>query len=130
MERLTNIKLADIHLIYGLEEGNVRPAKRLFCEMYLQRDEPNHRMFTNLHHNLGDYGSIPGNKHSEGEPRVTRSPNILLIFFRAYPTHCVPCMEQNVSDIVQYTILSDTVSVTHYSYYFVMIHIPVKCDAN
>ncbi|GFT52760.1 hypothetical protein TNCV_206021 [Trichonephila clavipes] len=30
-------------------------------------------MFTNLHHNLNEYGSLPGNRHSEDGPLVTRT---------------------------------------------------------
>ncbi|GFV56939.1 hypothetical protein TNCV_1869801 [Trichonephila clavipes] len=32
-------------------------------------------MFTNLHHNLCEYGSLRGNRHGEGGPRITRTPS-------------------------------------------------------
>ncbi|GFV86159.1 hypothetical protein TNCV_671561 [Trichonephila clavipes] len=38
MERFTNTELTDMHLIYGLVEGNARAAERLYCERYLKRD--------------------------------------------------------------------------------------------
>lgn len=74
-----------MHLMYGLAEGNARAAARLYRERYPQRDAPDRRMFSNLHHNLCEYGSLRGNRHSEGRPRVTRTPR----------------MEQNVLDTVR-----------------------------
>ncbi|GFV65478.1 hypothetical protein TNCV_1737151 [Trichonephila clavipes] len=44
MERFTNTKLADMQLIYGLAERNVRAAERLYRERYPQRDALVHRM--------------------------------------------------------------------------------------
>ncbi|GFW16092.1 isatin hydrolase [Trichonephila clavipes] len=57
--------LADMHLIYGLAEGNARTAERLYRKRYPQRDVPDHRMFANLHHKLCTYGSLRGNRHNE-----------------------------------------------------------------
>ncbi|GFU43037.1 hypothetical protein TNCV_3141581 [Trichonephila clavipes] len=52
MRHFTSTELADMYLIYGLSEGNARAAEKLYHEKYAQTDAPNHRMFTNLHHNL------------------------------------------------------------------------------
>ncbi|GFW81244.1 hypothetical protein TNCV_375921 [Trichonephila clavipes] len=48
MERFTNTELADMHLIFGLTEGNAREAERLYHKKYPQRDAPTRQMFTNL----------------------------------------------------------------------------------
>ncbi|GFV69634.1 hypothetical protein TNCV_4507491 [Trichonephila clavipes] len=45
------------------------------------RPSLSHQIFTNLHHNLYEYGSLRGDRHSEGGPPVTRTlsmePNVL-----------------------------------------------------
>ena len=76
MDIFTNSELADMYLMYVLAEGNARAAARLYREKYPQRDVPDHRMFSNLHHNLSEYGSLRSNRQSEGRPRVTRTPNM------------------------------------------------------
>ncbi|GFT26536.1 hypothetical protein TNCV_3603831 [Trichonephila clavipes] len=38
MDRFTDTELADMHVIYGLAEGNVRAAERLDHERYPQGD--------------------------------------------------------------------------------------------
>ena len=45
-------ELTDMHLIYGLAEGNARAVERLYRERYLQSDAPDNRIFTNLDYNL------------------------------------------------------------------------------
>ncbi|GFX15604.1 hypothetical protein TNCV_2130921 [Trichonephila clavipes] len=57
MERFTNTELVDMHLIYGLAEGNARATESLCHKRYPQRDAPDDWMFDNLHHNLFEYGS-------------------------------------------------------------------------
>ncbi|GFV56273.1 uncharacterized protein TNCV_106291 [Trichonephila clavipes] len=52
MTHCANTELADMHLIYGLAEGNARAA---------QREPSNHRMFANLHRHLYEYLSLRGN---------------------------------------------------------------------
>ncbi|GFU75878.1 BMP-binding endothelial regulator protein [Trichonephila clavipes] len=97
MEFFTNTELADMHLIFGLEEGHAQAAERLYREKYPLKDASEHRMLANLHHNLCVFESLRGSRHSEDGPRVTRTPNMVLGFpFVRYPTHFVPCMEQNV----------------------------------
>ncbi|GFU65204.1 hypothetical protein TNCV_2134091 [Trichonephila clavipes] len=44
MERFTNTKLEDMHMLYGLLEGNARAAERLYPEMYPQRYAQDHQM--------------------------------------------------------------------------------------
>ncbi|GFV18934.1 uncharacterized protein TNCV_4758191 [Trichonephila clavipes] len=67
MEHFTNIELADMHLIYGLEEGKIRSAEIFYRERYQQRDAPDCRMFGNLYHNLCKHRSLRGNRDNEGE---------------------------------------------------------------
>ena len=74
-----------MHLIYGLAEENAQVAKRLYRERYPQRNALDHWMFSNLHHNLCEYGSLRGNKYSEGGPRVNLTPR----------------MEENVLDTIR-----------------------------
>ncbi|GFX48591.1 DUF4817 domain-containing protein [Trichonephila clavipes] len=66
MEHFTNSELADMHPIFGLPEENARAAQRLYRKRYPQRNAPDHLMFVNLHHNLCEYGSLRGNRNSEG----------------------------------------------------------------
>ncbi|GFS62139.1 hypothetical protein TNCV_476881 [Trichonephila clavipes] len=80
IERFTNTKLADMHLIYGLAEGNAREAKRLYRERYPQRDTPDRRMFAILPHNLCEYGSLPSNRLSDGGSQIPTSHGVQLIF--------------------------------------------------
>ncbi|GFU04341.1 hypothetical protein TNCV_864381 [Trichonephila clavipes] len=72
-------------LIPGFEEGNALARERLHHEMYPQNYRPDHHIFTNFHHNFCEYGSLRGNRHSEGEPRVIQTSST----------------EQNVLDTVQ-----------------------------
>ncbi|GFV63180.1 hypothetical protein TNCV_1022371 [Trichonephila clavipes] len=65
MDRFTKFKLADMHLIYGLEEGNARAAERLYRERYPQREALERWMFTNSHRNLCEYGLLLVNRHRE-----------------------------------------------------------------
>ncbi|GFU59959.1 uncharacterized protein TNCV_667491 [Trichonephila clavipes] len=58
MESFINTEQADMHLIYGLTEGNAQVAERLYRERYPQADAPNRWMFINLPHNLCKYGSL------------------------------------------------------------------------
>ncbi|GFS64684.1 hypothetical protein TNCV_4684811 [Trichonephila clavipes] len=70
MEHFTNAELAEMRLIYGLAEENVRAAERLYCERYSERE---------THcgsHNLCEHGSLRGNRHSEGGTRVTRTSSM------------------------------------------------------
>ncbi|GFV47281.1 uncharacterized protein TNCV_4829371 [Trichonephila clavipes] len=76
----------DMHLIYGLTEGNAGSTEGIH-ERYSQTDASNCLIFANLYHNLCEYGSFRGNKHSEGGPR--------------YPTHFVSRVEQSVLDTVR-----------------------------
>ncbi|GFW65862.1 hypothetical protein TNCV_586881 [Trichonephila clavipes] len=75
MERSTNTELVDTHLICGLAEGKAREAERLYREKYPQRDALDQRVFTNLRHNLYEYGSLRSNRHSAGGPRVAQTPS-------------------------------------------------------
>ncbi|GFV59098.1 hypothetical protein TNCV_649871 [Trichonephila clavipes] len=101
MERFTNTELADIHLIYEFLKGNARSAERLYHEKYPLRDALDHLMFANLHRNLCEYGSLRGNRHSWGWPRISTDHGIRHISFYAWNEKCwipfegilVPCWE-------------------------------------
>ncbi|GFX82555.1 hypothetical protein TNCV_2167031 [Trichonephila clavipes] len=67
--------------IYGLTKENARAAQRLYRERYPQTNAPDQGMLSNLYHDLCEYGSLRGDRHSEVGSQVTRIPN----------------MEQNVS---------------------------------
>ncbi|GFV78035.1 hypothetical protein TNCV_1891 [Trichonephila clavipes] len=62
-------------------------------------------MFADLLLNLCEYVSLRGNGHSEGEARVTRTPNMVFGFLRTvsstfcsmHGTKCVPCVKQSNS---------------------------------
>ncbi|GFV65472.1 QLQ domain-containing protein [Trichonephila clavipes] len=56
-----------MHLIFGFVERNARETEKLYRERYPQIDALDHRMFTNLHHNLCEYGSL----------RAAHKPNII-----------------------------------------------------
>lgn len=85
MQRYTNTELADMHLVYGQADCNARAAQRLYRERYPQRDVPDRRVFSNVHHNLCEDGSLRGSRRSAGRPRVARTP----------------AMEENVLDVVE-----------------------------
>ncbi|GFU59413.1 hypothetical protein TNCV_2299661 [Trichonephila clavipes] len=74
MELFTNTYLTDIPLIFGLADENAQAAERLYRERYPQRDGC--QMFINLHHNLREYGSLRGDRHSESESRVLRTSSM------------------------------------------------------
>ena len=50
-------------------------TKRLHLERYSQKDAPDHRIFTNLYHNLCEYGKLQSYEHSEGGLQVTQNPS-------------------------------------------------------
>ncbi|GFY30118.1 uncharacterized protein TNCV_4074311 [Trichonephila clavipes] len=79
VERFINTKLADMHLIYRLTEGDARAAEELNRRRYPLRDVLDRQLFANLHHNLCEYGSLRCNKRNEGRPRVT--PSLVFGFF-------------------------------------------------
>ncbi|GFX18375.1 transposable element Tc3 transposase [Trichonephila clavipes] len=58
MNRYTNSKLAGIHFIYNLANGNGHVAVPLYGERYSTRRQPNHQMFTRVHQNLEEHGSF------------------------------------------------------------------------
>ncbi|GFV01109.1 hypothetical protein TNCV_1010301 [Trichonephila clavipes] len=83
-ERFTNTKLADMHLIYGLAEGNARSAGRLQHERYPQRDVSDRLMFEiciTTCVNMDYYEAI-------GRERVIRDWNSNMVqgFFRTIST--------------------------------------------
>ncbi|GFY18607.1 hypothetical protein TNCV_2398321 [Trichonephila clavipes] len=65
MGRFPNTGLADMHLIYRSSERNARAAERLYHERYTQKGAQDRQMFTNLHQNLIECGSLRGIRHSE-----------------------------------------------------------------
>jgi len=55
---LTNEELADMHMVYGAEDGNAREAVRLYQEKFPNRYLPGHEMFTAIHRRLREHGSF------------------------------------------------------------------------
>ncbi|GFX07671.1 hypothetical protein TNCV_4159401 [Trichonephila clavipes] len=53
-----NAKLADIHFIYSLANGNERAAVQLYEERYPTRRPSNHGTFAWVHQNLMEHGSF------------------------------------------------------------------------
>lgn len=51
-------ELADMHLVYGLAQGNGRAAHRLYTERFPMRRAPHHTLFARLHQNLRERGSF------------------------------------------------------------------------
>ena len=58
MDRYTNIELADMHLTYGVAQGNARNAVRMYRDKFPNRHIPGNRFFTNLHMRLRETGSF------------------------------------------------------------------------
>ncbi|GFX48686.1 hypothetical protein TNCV_407931 [Trichonephila clavipes] len=56
INRYTNTKLADIHFIYDLANGNGCVVVRLHEERYPTKRQPNHQTFTREHQNLAELG--------------------------------------------------------------------------
>ncbi|GFV81524.1 hypothetical protein TNCV_52481 [Trichonephila clavipes] len=119
MERLTIAELADMHLIYGLAEWNVRAAERLYRERDSHRNAPDCRMFANLHQNLCEYGSLRGNRNSEDGPRIPTGNNIHILF-HAWHKMCWIPLEGIRGTCWEFDSL---VAHPHYAYYLVMIYI-------
>ncbi|GFS67571.1 hypothetical protein TNCV_4362851 [Trichonephila clavipes] len=77
MERFTNIPFT---YTPGLRIGRRKitsSRKNLPTERSMDS-----RMFVNLFHNLCEYGSLRANRHSESQPRATRTPNKVLGFLQ------------------------------------------------
>lgn len=51
-------ELADIEIEYGLTDVNATAAQGLCRERFPLRNVPNHRIFSNVHHNLCKYGLL------------------------------------------------------------------------
>ncbi|GBL76668.1 hypothetical protein AVEN_53368-1 [Araneus ventricosus] len=58
MNRFTNTEFADIHLKYGLANGNGLAAARLYLERFPTMPVPNHQTLTYAHQNLSEHGFI------------------------------------------------------------------------
>ena len=58
MNRFTWEELADIHYTYGLAAGNNRLAQRLYAQNHPNRQQPDHRLFINVHNNLRQAGNL------------------------------------------------------------------------
>ncbi|GFV50777.1 hypothetical protein TNCV_2214381 [Trichonephila clavipes] len=84
-------------------------------------------MFANLHLNLCEYGSLRGNRYSEGDPRVTRTPKMVLEFLR---TVSKTFRFQAGNKMCWILLPVGMRACPHYDYHLVMIHIYTNCDAN
>ncbi|KMQ82561.1 transposable element tc3 transposase, partial [Lasius niger] len=69
MDRLSFNELADMHLMYGLAQGNAAEARRLYIQSFPNRDVPGKESFRNVDRNLREFGTLK-KRTSEGRPRV------------------------------------------------------------
>ncbi|KAJ4428367.1 hypothetical protein ANN_24386 [Periplaneta americana] len=54
----SNQELAEIHFMYGKADGSAALARRLYQEMYPQRQCPDRKTFVRLHYRLCEYGKF------------------------------------------------------------------------
>ncbi|GFU94565.1 hypothetical protein TNCV_2645511 [Trichonephila clavipes] len=90
MECFTNTELANMYLIYGLEEGIARIAERLYRKRYPQRDAR-----TTGCHNLCEYGSLRDNWHSVPHGLLLKSDSLRwpLPSFKVCPNNPGTCID-------------------------------------
>lgn len=69
MNRLTVNELVDMHLMYGLAQGNTTEARRLYIEQFPGRCAPNQRSFQNVDRILRETGQLT-QRRREGRPRI------------------------------------------------------------
>ncbi|KAJ4428570.1 hypothetical protein ANN_24614 [Periplaneta americana] len=67
----SNQKLAEVHFMYGKEDGNAALARRLYQERYPQRQCPDRKTFVRLHYRLCEYGKFNSPGLGRGRPRST-----------------------------------------------------------
>lgn len=69
-------ELADMHFMYGRANGNSREARRLYQQQFPNRILPHHTMFTRIHRNLQETGSLKPNRREIGGPRNRRAVEV------------------------------------------------------
>lgn len=73
MHRFTFPELADIHLVYGMAEGNTREAQRIYRQRYPDRHVPHHATFMQVDLRLRESGSFSLRKQDTGRIRTRRT---------------------------------------------------------
>lgn len=76
MVEFTNQEFAEMHLIYGLADGNCYEARRLYAQRYPNRILPDPRTFANVHNRLCENGSFKKSTHLVGANRTVRTPEV------------------------------------------------------
>ena len=67
-------ELADMHLMYGLAQGNGREARRLYLERFPNRRLPSHPTFASVDGRLRETGSFAISNTCIGHSRSVRAP--------------------------------------------------------
>ena len=68
MEHFTNVELVDMHLKYGVAEGNALRTTRMYQDRFPDRKIPGHRFFTYLHERLRDTDNFRVSRVHLGRP--------------------------------------------------------------
>lgn len=88
MVYFTNAEYSDMHLMYGLSQGNALEARRLYQEHFPQRQVPNRQTFTAVDQRLRETGKL---QPSVPEPHLAIVPedveNSVLTIFEDDPTN-------------------------------------------
>lgn len=98
LDRFTNAELADMHLLYGLADGDGQAALRMYRERYPTRRVPHYQMFEQLHRNLIEHGSFTGRVQNTGQLRSTRTrtpvmeENVMLHAVDSNPSTSIPAV--------------------------------------
>lgn len=85
----TNEELTDMHLMYGLAQGNGREARKLYHERFPNRRLPSHPTFASVDRRLRETGSFAISNTGRGHPRTVRMPETeeyILDRFRQTPS--------------------------------------------
>ncbi|KAF8771229.1 hypothetical protein HNY73_018676 [Argiope bruennichi] len=76
MRYFTNSEKADMHLMYGADNGNGRAELRCYQKRFLSRRMPNHKMFERLHRQLYENGSFNTSTDGRDRSRTVRQPHM------------------------------------------------------
>jgi hypothetical protein len=76
MEVYTNAELADVHLMYGLADGNGAVAQRLYRESFTERRWPDRKTFEAIDRRLREHGTLKPITRDWGRSRRTKTPQL------------------------------------------------------
>lgn len=74
VDRYTYQELADMHLIYGVADGNGRAAARLYAQRFPHRRHPSRTTFSAIHRRLRETGTMRPVLADTGRQRYARTP--------------------------------------------------------